>query len=153
MRARFLLCLMLMLPAATSRAGESGAGDAPLEQRQQAFFGAMAARDLSATLRLFAADAVVHVAGMPPVAGRDAVGRFYARMFEFLGASDATAEAWTVAGSGDLAFSHGRTTNRFEGPEGVQEHTGKFLLVWVREGDEWRVGAYSVSSDQRDGGR
>jgi ketosteroid isomerase-like protein len=52
-----------------------------------------------------------------------------------------------------MAYSTGRTTNRFAGTQGAREYEGKYLLVWQRTGDDWEIAAYAISSDQQEPGR
>jgi ketosteroid isomerase-like protein len=124
-----------------------------LEQRQRAFFDAVTSRDADATAGAFSESGILQIAGMPQVEGRDAIRRFYERLYSFLSGSSATPEATQVSDSGDLAYSRGRTTNAFTDPQGLREYTGKFLVVWERQGETWSIAVYSVSSDQQDAGR
>lgn len=48
-----------------------------LDQRQSESFAALEARDADTTAALFADEAVVHVANMPPIEGRSAIREFY----------------------------------------------------------------------------
>jgi branched-chain amino acid transport system substrate-binding protein len=119
------------------------------EKRQDEFLAAMAARDADRVAAMFADDAVLHIAGMPPIAGRAAIHRFYGNMFGFLSASSATPESLHV--SGDMAYGTGHSSNEFRGADGPVSYAGKYLLVWKREGSEWFIAAYSISSNQPDG--
>lgn len=123
-----------------------------LAQRQGEFFAALEARDPDRTAALFADDAVLHVAGMPPIEGRVAIHRFYGNLFGFLSASRATPERLHLSVSADLAYGIGRASNEFRGPEGPVEYAGKYLLVWRRTADDWFIAVYSVSSDQAEAG-
>jgi ketosteroid isomerase-like protein len=124
-----------------------------LQQRQDAFLTALAARDLEQTVTHFAEDAVLHIANLPPVQGRGAIQRFYGNVFRFLSASQPTAETIRVSDSADLAYSVGRVTNVFQGEQGPVEYTGKFLLVWERRAGEWVVAVYSLSNDRPEASR
>lgn len=124
-----------------------------LDRSQDRWLEAQAARDAEGMAALFSDDAVMHVANMPPIEGRDAIHRFYENLFGFLAASEAVAETTRVSRGGDLAYTVGRTTNTFEGPEGRVEYSGKFVLVWSKPADEWLTAVYSVSSDEAQGGR
>jgi ketosteroid isomerase-like protein len=124
-----------------------------LEHRQQEFFAAMGDRDLDRTAALFAEDAVAHVAGMPPVRGHEAIRQLFGNVFRFLEATDTALERLHVAGSGDLAYGHGRVTNTFRGDPRPVEYVGKFLLVWERRQGQWQVVAYSISNDSATAGR
>jgi uncharacterized protein (TIGR02246 family) len=123
------------------------------QERHDAFAAALAARDADAVAAHFAEDAVMHLAGRPPIHGRSAIRSLYAGMFDFLESSRLEAEAVHVASAGDMAFAHGETANRFRGPQGeVTEYAGKYSLVWRRHDDEWLLVLYSVSSNEPEGG-
>jgi ketosteroid isomerase-like protein len=101
----------------------------------------------------FAADAVLHVPNMPPVAGEGAIRQFYGNVFRFLRASTPTVESARVAASGDVAYSVGSVANVFEGPQGAVEYAGKFSLVWENRAGEWSIVLYTISKNQPDPGR
>jgi uncharacterized protein (TIGR02246 family) len=141
-----LLVLLFAFPALVT------ANEATAEHAQAAFFAALAERDAGSTAALFAEDAELHVAGMPPVTGRDAIGVFYARLFGFLDASAATPGPVHVATAGDVAWGTGAVRNTFTGAQGTQAFDGKYTLVWRRIDGDWRIAVYSISSNQREGG-
>jgi uncharacterized protein (TIGR02246 family) len=122
-----------------------------LELRQASFLTALAAKDAEATAAHFAEDAVVHVANMPPMRGRDAIRQFYGNVFRFLSASEPTPEVTRVSSGADMAYSVGRVVNAFEGEQGRVEYEGKFLLVWEKHDDRWLIAVYSISSNQAEG--
>jgi uncharacterized protein (TIGR02246 family) len=131
-------------------AGGAAASEA-VERRQAGFISAMAERDAGALASYFAEDAVMHLAGRPPIEGRAAIGQLYTRMFGYLRESRFTPSALHVAGAGDMAVVHGETANVFGGPDGTVEYVGKYSMVWRRYGDEWLIALYSVSSNESDG--
>lgn len=124
-----------------------------LARRQAELFAAMTAKDADRVAALFAADGALHVAGMPPVEGRAAIGRFYGNLFRFLSSSTATPGAIHVSSGGDMAYGTGRAVNEFAGPAGTTSYDGKYALVWRKVDGEWRIALYAVSSDQQDAGR
>jgi ketosteroid isomerase-like protein len=145
--AALLLAAVVATACAPRVASGGDAGRAQLEERQAAFLAAMTARDAAAIGAMFAEDAVLHVAGRPPVIGAAAIQQFYAGMFNFLAGSSATVQTVRVASSGDMAWSQGSTVNEFRRPEGSVSYAGKFLLVWQRVAGDWRIVAYGISSD------
>jgi len=147
--------LLLLLAGACAHIANAASDDAAtrLERREAAFHAAAADRDAERVTAFFADDAVLHVAGMPEIRGREAIGRFYANMYRFLAATRATPVSRQAASSGDLAYSTGRTVNEFRGPDGVVSYAGKYALVWTRQDGEWLVSLYAVSSDQPDAAR
>lgn len=154
---RFLLGLAaLALALTTGACGPDPAGSdaealAALEARQEGFLAAMAEGDAEAVAGYFAPDAALHVAGRSPVEGQDGVREFYGNVFRFLSASTATPDRVRLSHGGHMAFVLGSTTNEFQSPEGPVAYQGKFLAVWECVQGEWRLAAYSISSDQADG--
>jgi ketosteroid isomerase-like protein len=155
LRAPAIALLALVLAGACAhRPPVSAAAErAALETRQAAFLTALAARDAERTAAHFADDAVLHVAGMPPIRGRAAIHRFYGNVFRFMRASSSTPELLRMSHGADMAFSTGRVTNVFDGADGPVEHAGKFLLVWEKRGGEWAIAVYGISSDRPDANR
>jgi uncharacterized protein (DUF885 family)/ketosteroid isomerase-like protein len=121
---------------------------AALRRRQQDFLQALAGKDLDKVTALFAEDAVVHIANMPPVEGREAIHRLYGNVFRFLSSADYLPETIRVAEGADMAYSTGRVTTVFAGEQGPVEYPGKFLLVWERRDDAWQVAAYTISNNR-----
>lgn len=152
---RFLAAVVgfgVILHVMAGCSGPTGGADAPgLEARMDAFFQAMEEGASEEVAGFFAEDGIVHVAGMPEIRGRGAIEGFYSNLFGFLESSAAVPGSLRMAAEGSMAFVAGSTTNAFRGPEGSVEYAGKFLLVWVRDDGEWRIGAYSVSSDAAEG--
>jgi uncharacterized protein (TIGR02246 family) len=155
LRTAAIAVLVVMLAGACAHhpplpaAGERTA----LEARQAAFLAALAARDPERTAAHFADDAVLHVAGMPPIRGRTAIHQFYGNVFRFMRSSAAAPELLRMSQAADMAFGTGRVTNVFDGAEGPVEHAGQFLLVWEKRGGEWAIVVYGISSDRADANR
>jgi ketosteroid isomerase-like protein len=126
---------------------------AQLQQRQAAFLGALAARDVDATAASFADDAVLHVAGMPAIVGRSAIHGFYGNVFRFMAASEAVPETLRLSDGGDMAWSTGRVANSFQSEQGLTHFAGKYVLVWERRGGDWAIVLYGISSNQADPAR
>ena len=152
-----LLVLMAALVAAgcADRAGGPSPEEdrARLGERQNEFFAALQARDADRTAVLFADDAVLQVANMPPMEGQEGIRRFYANLFGFLSGSEAVPEATHLSRSGDLAYSVGATTNEFRGPDGPVSYSGKYVLVWRKVEADRRIAVYAISSDEAQEGR
>jgi ketosteroid isomerase-like protein len=144
---------VVLSSACAHRASPDAAAGASVAQRQGAFFMALSAKDVDATVAFFDDDAVLHVAGMPPIEGRTAIRQFYGNLFRFLSATTATPETLHVSRSGDLAYSTGRASNEFQGTDGRTAYSGKYVLVWTRDGGNWAIALYSVSSNQSDAAR
>jgi ketosteroid isomerase-like protein len=124
-----------------------------LEARQTSFFEVLSARDLERTTEHFAADATVHIANMPALSGRDAIGRFYGNVFRFIRESTTVPEMIEMSQSGDLAYSTGTVSNAFDSADGRVEYSGKYLLIWKRVSGEWLIAHYGISNDHPDPAR
>jgi ketosteroid isomerase-like protein len=120
-----------------------------LEQRQDAFLDALSTRDLEQVLGHFDDDALVHIANMPPIGGRDAIAQFYGNVFRFLRSAGYRPDFIRVSDCGQFAYSAGSVTTVFDGREGPVEYAGKFLLVWVKRDHEWFATAYSISNNSQ----
>jgi ketosteroid isomerase-like protein len=149
-RRLFVLAAILWLAIAACAQGPpdtTGAERDSLEQRQNDFLAALADRDLDRTIEHYARDAILHVANMPAIEGRDAIQQFYGNVFRFMVASEATVDRVRMSSDGEMAYSVGRTSNVFQGAQGPEENTGKFLLVWERLDGDWSVVLYAISND------
>ena len=123
---------------------------AQLEQVGRALLAAEASRDLETTVGHFAPDAAIHVEGQPLVQGRDAIRAFYRTFFEQVPFSDLRLSPRTlaVASSGDLAYESGDNLLIFDTPAGPQQQTSRYLAVWRRIADDWRLAELAITSDQ-----
>lgn len=142
-----LLALVIACSPALVFPQQAAAEPEDLKRRHAEFFAALASRDLDRMIDVFANEAVLHVADMPAVRGREAIRQFYARLFGFLVASEATSDGVRVAAGQDMAYDLGRTRNVFKrGPEEV-EYTGKYVTVWAKADGVWRIAAYAITGD------
>jgi ketosteroid isomerase-like protein len=124
------------------------AARADLQEREATFLAALAAKNPEQAAAHFADDAVLHVANMPPVQGRNAIREFYANIFRFLDSSVSASEVVRTSSSGDMGYSLGRVTNVFASEHGRMEYAGKYILVWERRGEQWLIATYSISNNQ-----
>jgi ketosteroid isomerase-like protein len=149
MRAAAILATTVLAAAcAPHRAASPDTQRDGLRDRQSEFMASLSARDADRIAALFSDSAVLHIANMPPVEGRDAIREFYRNIFRFLTASTAVPESIRVSASGDLAYGIGSVANEFRGPEGTSVNTGKYLLVWSRGSGDWMIEVYSVSGNE-----
>lgn len=143
------LAALLVTACAPDPTASGEAARERLDERQTQFFAASSARDADAMAELFADDAVLHVAGRPPIQGRAAIRQFYGNMFGFLSESTATPEQTHVSAGGDMAYSIGSTSNEFRGADGATAYAGKYVLVWTRTDGDWLASLYAISSNQQ----
>lgn len=118
-----------------------------LAGRRAAFVAALAGKSPERLAELFAEQAVVQTANLPPVRGRQAIEQFYRKMFAFAVSLEATAETVRVSAADDMAYEVGAAKNTFKGGQGTVEYHGKYVTVWLKEQGTWRIAAYSVSSN------
>jgi ketosteroid isomerase-like protein len=118
-----------------------------LQQRQIEFLSALSSKDIEKTLEHFAFDAVVHIANMPPIDGSDAIRQLYENVFRYLSSSEYTPDPLRISESADLAYSTGSVTNVFEGADRRIEYPGKYLIIWGKRENIWKVVVYSVSNN------
>ena len=106
-------------------------------------------RNLEATVNYYAPDAVVHAEGQPRVQGVEEIRAFYRTFFEQVPFTDfqVVPGALVVAESGDLAYDYGDNLLTISTPAGPQQVTSKYLAVWRKTGDEWKIAALSITSD------
>jgi ketosteroid isomerase-like protein len=152
------MCVGFLLFVALGCAAEEGGGpgvgnEAPaaLEDRHAEFLAAMASLDADRVGAFFADDAVLQVANMPAITGGEAIREFYRNVFGFMAATEATTEILRGSEADDIGYASGSTANEFRGPDGPVRYAGKFLVVWRKVGEEWRVAAYAISSDAPEG--
>jgi ketosteroid isomerase-like protein len=154
LRAGLRICVAALVIVPLVAGGAVAEADG-LEARQAEFLAAMAARDADRVAAIFASDAVLQVAGMPELRGREALRGFYANLFRFLEGSEAEPGPLVRSASGELAWGVGTTVNTFGGAEGPVRYTGKYAAVWRRAGEggegPWELALYAVSSDEGGG--
>lgn len=127
--------------------------EARIRALDASWLAAAARRDLDGMLAIYAEDARELLPGLAPLVGRDAIRAFYADVlaeFPWL-EYDFVQEAILVADSGDLAIASG--TYRFRPDTRTPElrQTGKFVAVWRRIGEDWRL-AINISNEDGVGG-
>lgn len=112
---------------------------------------AVETNDPDALAALFAEDAVELPPNQPRRVGIPAIRERYA---EFLAATpDAVVRLTTdrveVAESGELAWEVGSARETGTGPDGIpHDVTAKYLVVWERGPDGWRIVARMFSADE-----
>lgn len=129
-------------------ASRGPAGPAPLDSLRASFERAVEDTDFEAQARLYAADAVVQPSNRPPRVGREAIRAGYRRYLTTV--PDATIDYEPVVSGhgGDHAWEAGSAFETGTGEDGVAHaDSGKYLWVWTRTPDGWRISAHSFSLD------
>lgn len=102
------------------------------------------AKDPDKFVTYVATDATFYPPGMPAVTGRDAIRKTFADMSSAPGFSLSwTADEAVVAGSGDIGYTTGTYTSSMAGGS----ERGKYVTVWKKEGDSWKVAEDIFNAD------
>ncbi len=120
----------------------------------RALVAAEASRDLEAALDCMAPDIVLQPPDMPMVVGRAAVRRFYTAWFALPYTSiQVHSQTVTVASSGDFACLVGESSFVLGAPPEERRVPGKYLGVWKKVDDAWKLAAISWSGNAASGAR
>jgi ketosteroid isomerase-like protein len=84
----------------------------------------------------------------PQVEGPEGIREFWKQVMS-LGIKSAELETLEVEGTGDGAWEQGRYTLR--GAGGVMD-VGKYMVIWKREGGQWKLHRDIWNSNQKAGG-
>lgn len=124
--------------------------ESEIDARGDDFERAIEAGDADAVAALYADDAVLLPPNMPRVTGTQGIRSTFAEWLEMDpdAAIELTADEVVVAESGELAYEIGTAQVSGSAPDGgTYEDTGKYLVVWRNDGDEWLMVADMWSSD------
>ena len=105
---------------------------------------AQSTKDLDTFMSYFSPNATVHPPGMRAVTGPDAIRKD----FEAMSGSPGFALAWTaaradVSRSGDVGY----TTGAYDMTMNGATEKGKYVTVWKKQGDAWKVAEDIFNSD------
>lgn len=93
-------------------------------------------KDIDTFVSYFASDATIYAPGMPAVTGADAIKKTFAEMAGAPGFSlSFTPAKAVVAASGDIGYTSGTYEMAMSGAS----EQGKYVTVWKKEGDAWKV--------------
>ncbi len=122
-----------------------------IQSQANAWFEAIAKKDLEKTLSFYAADAQYLAAGRPAATTADERRRLWVEDFATPGfSSDESTAKIEVAGSGDLAYQRGAYTLGAEDGQGKPtKSTGKFVVIWKKQSDgKWKAIVDIDNADQ-----
>ncbi|HLL74117.1 MAG TPA: SgcJ/EcaC family oxidoreductase [Pyrinomonadaceae bacterium] len=105
----------------------------------QTFADAFGRGDAAAVAAWYTADATLLPPDNPLVKGREAIRAFWQGAMS-TGVREAKLETLEVESRDDLAYEVGRFEMAVQPPGGERaEMAGKYVVVWKREGDGWRM--------------
>lgn len=116
-----------------------------IEATNARFESHVAAQQWDSVAALYTSDAIMMPQGAPMQRGANAIRDGFVQMGEQGGVSNIRIETSEVEASGDLAYEIGQYT--LEGRGGEQVDRGKYLIVWKREGDNWKIYRDIFNSD------
>jgi uncharacterized protein (TIGR02246 family) len=139
-------------PPVTAAAPDTHDADVQaIKDTEVAWAKASAAKDADKFASFYADDAALLLEGMPPISGKDTIGKTVKGMMgdpNF--ALDFQGTRWDVAKSGDLGFAQGSYTMTMSGAKSKKASTekGKYLTVFKKQTDgTWKAVEDMVSSD------
>ena len=137
-----LVALSACQPNGSAAGDSNGAAESAIRSEAEAWFKAIAAKDLEKTLSFYAADAQYLSAGRPAATTPDEWRRLWVEDYGTPGFS--SEEATTrieVARSQDLAYQQGIYAASMQNERGeLTKSTGKFVVVWKKQIDgKWKA--------------
>ena len=102
--------------------------------------------DVESMLEELTDDPVLHVCGVPPVLGPDAMRQLYNVFFETFVSTNIVSQKIFFSSSGEMAWDYGAYTNTLKGPDGhttIEE--GKYLGVYHKVNGTWKGAAYCIT--------
>lgn len=145
-------------PGAAGGGGGPGAGppaadtatdaaDREIRELTASLFAAQSRGDLEAVAGFFHDDAALHVAGSTAVRGAAEIRAFYGRVLGFLESAEPGSSTVDVAAAGDMAYDLGRLTTSFRGGDAPRRFEGRYLIVWRRGDEGWKIAALALTSE------
>jgi uncharacterized protein (TIGR02246 family) len=134
-----ILTVGILIPAFQMRAAESQPQQDAREAIQalnKSFSAAVAQGDAVAVAALYSKDAMAFPPEAGVVRGRDEIRSLWKAVLDG-GVKGVVLKTLTVDQSGDLASEVGTAT--LMGAEGKEVETVKYLVVWKREGNMWKL--------------
>ncbi len=104
-------------------------------------------KDYETVVSVYAPDAVLQVANLPQLEGREAIFEAYREFFSDVGEMVGGPTKIIAAGSCDMAVEYGWNRIVFETPDGPVEVPGKYSRGWKKTEGAWQVVVQTYSPD------
>jgi len=130
---------------------DQAAAEAVMASINQKFAAAVAARDTDQVVGFYADDAHVLPANAPRADGREAIRATWTQFLRTPGLSLVpTSTQVIVSGAGDLLIDVGSYRMTMDGPKGKPpiEDVGKYVTVYRKSGEDWKIIVDTFNSDQ-----
>ncbi len=141
----FRACLVMLLTALAAcnssskyEAIDTAAEVVAITQLESEWSEMFGARDLDGVAALMAQNTVLIMPGSEPIVGVDKVRAATEEMLKADGEVSWASDFAFVAPSGDMAYDYGTATTKLADASIVK---GKYLVVWVKEHDQWKIAA------------
>jgi ketosteroid isomerase-like protein len=123
---------------------------ASIRSEADAWFKAIAAKDLEKTLSFYASDAQYLSAGRPAAATPESRRKLWVEDYATPGfSSDEVTTQIEVARSKDLAYQRGTYVSTMQNEKGqMTKSTGKFVVVWKKQDGRWQAIIDMDNTDQ-----
>jgi uncharacterized protein (TIGR02246 family) len=145
--AAILLAAIAAIGGNDARAA-GGAAEKQIRKIDQQWVAAVAKKDPKAIAKFYAADGAILAPGAPIAQGRDAIEKAWAG---FVGLKDFSLTfdptKISVAKAGDMAYEVGVYMLSFKTDKGPVQEKGKYVVVWKKSGNTWKVAADIFNSD------
>lgn len=124
-----------------------------IEQAVQKFIEAFKRGDAAAVASLYAEDAKLLPPNQRTARGREAIRQFWQGVMD-MGVKEADIEIQEVEAQGDTAYEVGRYTLTIQQGNGERaSDAGKYVVIWKRQGDGWKLAVDIFNSDTPTAGR
>jgi uncharacterized protein (TIGR02246 family) len=133
---RLLALFLLFLPCAVCRAQKEP--NAAIDAQRRALADAVARRDAAGVARIFTADAKLMLPGFGTITGRGPIQKFWEAGLSsgiLKGIAFAPSD---LSGEGEGLLAETGTLTTLDA-DGKERDPSKYLLVWKREENEWRI--------------
>ena len=101
--------------------------------------------DVEAMLDRMIDEPLLHLCGMPPVQGQDAVRELYGGFFQVFVSTVITPQQIHVAPSGEMAWDQGAYVNTLKGPDGQVREEGKYLGIYHKVDGKWKGAVFCIT--------
>jgi uncharacterized protein (TIGR02246 family) len=137
-----MLALGVVLAPPPAAAQQRPSDEQRIRQLDRDWVAKVAAKDLAGVVAFYAKDGVLMAPGGPPAEGTAAITEGWRGILGLPNGSLTFAPTKVaVAKSADLAYETGTYSLAFDGPKGRVEDKGKYVVVWKKEGGQWKAAA------------
>jgi uncharacterized protein (TIGR02246 family) len=144
----FAFALLLPIAGMAEETVDRQAEAEKIRELSRQWVEAVKAGDIETIAGMYTEDGLIMPSGAPQAQGPEAAGAVWAGMMELPDFSlDFTPTTIEVAEAGDMAYDIGTYRLAFTSEDGPVEDVGKYVVVWVKESDEWKAAADIFNSD------